>query len=152
MGDKSFVFQYGGVTYYHKDYSDGASDVYLLSKSCVSGVFYLDDGYAPLIPQEIPPREEWTICSGYRLGWMSLYDPNPSYVEMVVVLCRWEKIRGNSKNFIYLSLQDCLAFACKHALSSVGNTVVIQGVGTICNYNGVIHLHRQLQDAWKVVE
>lgn len=152
MGDKSFVFQYEDVTYYYKDYSDGTSDVYLLSESCVSEVFYLHEGYAPLIPQKIPPREEWTICSGYRLGWMRLYDPNFSYVEMVVVLCRWEKIRGNLKNSIYLSLQDCLAFACRHVLSPKGQTVVIQGVGTICNYSGVIHLHRTFQYAWKVVE
>ena len=152
MGDKSFVFQYEDVTYYYKDYSDGTSDVYLLSQSCVPEMFYLHGGYAPLIPQKIPPREEWTICSGYRLGWMRLYDPNFSFVEMVVVLCRWEKIRVNLKNSVYLSLQDCLVYACKHVLSPVGNTVLIRGVGTICNYNGVIHLHRQPRDVWKVVE
>ena len=152
MGDKSFVFQFRDVMYYYKDYSDGTSDVYLLSQSCVSKVFYLHEGYAPLIPQEIPPREEWTICSGYRLGWMRLYDPNPSYVEMVVVLCRWEKIWGNLKNSIYLSLQDCLVYACKHVLSPVGNTVLIYGVGAIYSCGGVIQIDRQPQYAWKVVE
>ena len=58
MGDKSFVFQYEDVTYYYKDYSDGTSDVYILSQSRVPEMFYLHGGYAPLIPQEIPPREE----------------------------------------------------------------------------------------------
>ena len=44
MGDKSFVFQYEDVTYYYKEHSDGTSDVYLLSKSCVPEMFYLHGG------------------------------------------------------------------------------------------------------------
>ena len=153
MGDKSFVFQYRGSSYYYcKEHSDGIFSVYSLRLPSPSGMFYLGMESLALEPRDIPPREEWVLCPEYKLGWMRTYDPYNASVEMAIILYRWEKVRGNIRNSIYSSLQDCLVYAYKQLLSRMCQTVVIHGVGAIHYCGGVLQIDRQPQYMWKLVE
>lgn len=152
MDDKNFVFQCRGDAYYHKEHSDGTFSVYPLWLSSTLGILHFKDGGFALASRDIPPREEWVSCSEYKLGWRRLYDPYNASVEMAIILYCCEKVRGDIRNFIYPSLQDCLAYAYKQLLSRMCQTVIIHGVGAIHCCGGVLQIDREPQFMWKLVE
>lgn len=147
MEGKAFVFKHRDRMYYYREYEDGTSNVYPLMPSPVSGVLYLDWNELASPTRLILSMTEWILYPDYKLGWMVFSYSDQRFVRIRIVLYRNEYI-SNCKKTMMFTVDDCLDYAYEHAVST-GKTMVIEGVGTIYESNGCVHIGRQPSpDPW----
>ena len=151
MEGKGLVFKHRGDIYFYREYKDGTSNVFPLMTSNIMGVLYFNWDRPVLSPLYTPPISEWIPCPKYKLGWMEFSYPGSRYITISIVLYWEERILDNYKKRMFLTMEECFAYACRLAVIT-DKIILLEGLGSIYKSNEGVQIDRQPQSMWKLVE